>query len=48
MTNADGWGGQQIVIIPELNSVVVFSGENYVQNVKVFDILEKYILPSIN
>lgn len=48
MYNAGGWGGQEIIILPELNTVVVFTGGNYTSNVKVFDILEKYIIPSIN
>lgn len=46
--HAVGWGGQEIIILPELNTVVVFTGGNYVSNVKVFEILEKYILPAIN
>ena len=48
MYNAGGWGGQEIIILPELNTVVVFTGGNYTSNVKVFDILEKYIIPAIN
>jgi len=48
MYSALGWGGQEIMILPELNTVVVFTGGNYTSNVKVFDIFEKYILPSIN
>lgn len=48
MYHAVGWGGQEIIILPELNTVVVFTGGNYVPNVNVFEILEKYILPAIN
>lgn len=48
MFNAGGWGGQEIMILPELNTVVVFTGGNYLSNVKVFNILEKYIIPAIN
>ena len=48
MFNAGGWGGQEIIILPELNAVVVFTGGNYISNVKVFEILEKYIIPAIN
>ena len=48
MYNAGGWGGQEIIILPELNTVVVFTGGNYTANVKVFDILEKYIIPANN
>lgn len=45
--NAGGWGGQKIIVIPELNTVVVFTGGNYTSTVKVFNIIEKYILPAI-
>jgi len=48
MYNAVGWGGQQIVVIPELNAVVTFTGGNYASNVKVFGLVEKYILPAID
>ncbi|GJM35889.1 MAG: serine hydrolase [Saprospiraceae bacterium] len=48
MYSALGWGGQEIMVLPQLNTVVVFTGGNYTATVKVFDILEKYILPSIN
>ncbi|WP_273565674.1 serine hydrolase domain-containing protein [Maribacter halichondriae] len=48
MYNAGGWGGQEIMILPELNTVVVFTGGNYLSNVRVFDILEDYIIPAIN
>ena len=44
---SDGWGGQEIIILPELNTVVVFTGGNYTSNVKVFDVLEDYIIPAI-
>ena len=45
---ADGWGGQLILMLPDLNMVVVFTGANYV-NPPFPDIrtmLEKYILLS--
>lgn len=45
--NAGGWGGQEIIVIPELNTVVVFTGGNYQSRVKVFNILEKNIIPAI-
>ncbi|MGZ5472198.1 MAG: hypothetical protein ACXWE0_11055 [Nitrososphaeraceae archaeon] len=48
MYHAVGWGGQEIIILPELNTVVVFTGGNYISNVKVVEILDKYILPAIN
>jgi len=30
MYYAGGWGGQLIMVLPELNTVVVFTGGNYV------------------
>jgi CubicO group peptidase (beta-lactamase class C family) len=42
-----GWGGQKIMIIPELDMVVVFTGANYNSNVHQFEILERFILPAI-
>ena len=48
MYTASGFGGQHIMVFPELNAVVVFTGGNYISNVKVFEILEKYIIPAIN
>ncbi len=48
MFNAGGWGGQEIIVMPEVNTVVVFTGGNYTSNVKVFKILEKYIIPAIH
>jgi len=48
MFNAGGWGGQKIMVLPELSTVVVFTGGNYTSKVKVFKILEKYILPALN
>jgi len=47
MFYADGWGGQLIMVLPELNTVVVFTGGNYVTKNPVFKIFEKYILPAI-
>jgi len=45
--NAGGWGGQEIIVLPELNTVVIFTGGNYLPKVKVFKILKKYIIPAI-
>lgn len=48
---AAGNGGQYIIVIPELDLVSVFTGSNY-NNLKgmrqVFEIMESYVLPSIN
>jgi CubicO group peptidase (beta-lactamase class C family) len=46
--NAEGWGGQQIIVIPSENMVVVFTGANYVSNTPNDDIMSSYILPAIN
>lgn len=43
-----GWGGQKIMVLPEVNSVVVFTGGSYTSEVKSFSILEKYIIPALN
>ena len=42
--NAEGWGGQQIIIIPSENMVVVFTGANYVSNPPNDEIMSRYIL----
>ena len=46
--NAEGWGGQQIIVIPSENMIVVFTGANYVNNPPNDEIMCNYILPSIN
>ena len=48
MYYAGGWGGQLIMVAPELNTVIVLTGGNYEAEVKIFEILEEYILPAIN
>ena len=48
MFYAAGWGGQYIMVIPELNTVVVFTGGNYISYRPPFEILKKYILPAFN
>ena len=45
---ADGWGGQKIMVFPEIDTVIVFSGGNYTSNNHHLKILEKYIFPAIN
>ena len=45
---ASGWGGQEIIVIPDLNMVVVFTGGNYVVKKHYYEILERFILPAIN
>ena len=46
--HAVGWGGQEIIILPELNAVVVFTGGNYISISPAFILLDQYILPAIN
>ncbi len=43
-----GWGGQKIMVIPDLDSVVVFTGANYVRKTRNFAILEQYVLPALH
>ena len=47
MFSANGWGGQKIIVIPELNTVIVFTGGNYISRVKQFKILENCVIPAI-
>ncbi len=46
MAYAAGWGGQYIMVIPALNTVVVFTGGNYGSYRPPFDMLKKYIIPA--
>ena len=48
MFYAAGWGGQYIMVISELNTVVVFTGGNYLSYRPPFEILKKYIIPAFN
>lgn len=47
MYAASGFGGQHIMVFPELNMVVTFTGGNYLTKRPPFKILEKYIMPAI-
>ncbi len=42
-----GWGGQEIMIFPDHDMVVVFTGANYMQNPPCDDILMRFILPAV-
>lgn len=44
--SANGWGGQKIIVLPEIRSVVVFTGANYTSKVMQYRIMENYILPA--
>lgn len=43
---ANGWGGQDIVIIKELNLVVVKTASNYDRNDKMSEMLKGFIIPA--
>lgn len=45
--SARGWGGQQIIVISQLNAVIVFTGGNYLSYVPVDEIMLNYILPAL-
>ncbi len=44
---AGGWGGQEIIVIPDYNMVVVFTGGNYVVKKHIYKMLERYVIPAI-
>jgi len=48
MFSAGGWGGQHIMVIPELKTVVVFTGGNYVTKRFPFKILTRFIIPTLD
>ena len=45
---AGGWGGQSIMVFPELDMVIVFTGGNYAVRSSLHKIVERYILPAID
>jgi CubicO group peptidase (beta-lactamase class C family) len=48
MYRANGWGGQVIMIFPELDMVVVFTGGNYTVRSKLYEIIERFVLPAVS
>lgn len=46
MYSAGGWGGQHIIVLPELDAVIVFTGGNFVTRRPPHKILKKYIIPA--
>ena len=47
MFRAGGWGGQEIMVFPEVDMVIVFTGGNYDKKTTLYKLLEKYILPAV-
>ena len=47
MFRAGGWGGQEIMVFPELDMVIVFTGGNYAKKTKLYKFLDRYVLPAI-
>ena len=43
---AFGWGGQKIVVFPDQNAVVVFTGGNYSSADTTAKVLTKYVIPA--
>ncbi len=44
---AHGWGGQQIIVLPDVRMVVVFTGANYTTSEPCDDIMERYLLQAL-
>jgi len=42
-----GWGGQAIVLFPDLEMLVVLTGGNYLDEVPTDELLQDYILPAV-
>lgn len=47
MFRAGGWGGQEIMVFPDLDMVVVFTGGNYDKKTRLYKLIRKFILPAI-
>ncbi len=41
-----GWGGQRVVVLPQLAMVVVFTGGNYLTDDPMDELIERYVLPA--
>jgi len=46
MYRANGWGGQTIMVLPDLDMVLVFTSGNWAKKSRLFKIVEEYILPA--
>ncbi len=47
MFRAGGWGGQSIMVFPDLDMVVAFTGGNYASKSSLYEIIERFVLPAI-
>lgn len=47
MYRAGGWGGQSIMVFPDLEMVVVFTGGNFAANSTLFKIVERFLIPAV-
>lgn len=47
MYRANGWGGQTIMVVPELEMVIVFTSGNWAGKSKLFKLLNNYVLPAV-
>ena len=47
MFRAGGWGGQEIMVFPELDMVVVYTGGNYAKKTSLYKLIERFVLASI-
>lgn len=45
---ADGWGGQRIMVFPDYDLVVVFTGGNYTEQHRLDEAVARYILPALS
>jgi len=46
--HASGWGGQAIIVLPSLKSIVVVTGSNYASKDPTGDMMFNYLLPSLD
>lgn len=44
---AEGWGGQRILVIPDLEMVVVITGGNYESDPPNDEIIQQFVLPAV-
>jgi CubicO group peptidase (beta-lactamase class C family) len=46
--SGNGWGGQKLIVLPDINTVVVFTGARYTKKVREYEIFERFILPAVS